>query len=203
MITPMQHGSTVPAASGCMGLGSVWLWVQVLGFLGLRAQPQLCKAPMQRSTDLLRRLAAGRVGAGLHPPAGSAPTPVPVPPCQHQCCTAPNPWAPESVECHCHSVLHACTVPIPAVSDLTFYPILRAFFLFSTPALLVAGGIFVPIIKFLSKSVGDDPEKGTRKKMGAFLVQSQLQQSSYSSALFLTSGAQNLLCLNLAAELGE
>lgn len=68
---------------------------------------------------------------------------------------------------------------------------------------LTLGGIFVPIIKFLSKSVGDDPEKGTRKKMGAFLMQSQLQQSSYSSALFLTSGAQNLLCLNLAAELGE
>jgi len=66
-----------------------------------------------------------------------------------------------------------------------------------------AGGIFVPIIKFLSKSVNGDPETGGRKKMGAFLVQSQLQQSSYSSALFLTSGAQNLLCLNLAAELGE
>jgi DASS family divalent anion:Na+ symporter len=61
----------------------------------------------------------------------------------------------------------------------------------------------VPIIKFLSKSVGDDPEQGVRKKMGAFLMQAQLQQSSYSSALFLTSGAQNLLCLNLAAELGE
>lgn len=61
----------------------------------------------------------------------------------------------------------------------------------------------MPIIKFLSKSVNGDPETGGRKKMGAFLMQSQLQQSSYSSALFLTSGAQNLLCLNLAAELGE
>jgi DASS family divalent anion:Na+ symporter len=61
----------------------------------------------------------------------------------------------------------------------------------------------VPIIKFLSKAVGDDPEKGVRKRMGAFLIQNQLQQSSYSSALFLTSGGQNLLCLNLAAELGE
>jgi di/tricarboxylate transporter len=68
---------------------------------------------------------------------------------------------------------------------------------------MTPGGIFVPIIKFLSKAVGDDPEQGVRKKMGAFLMQSQLQQSSYSSALFLTSGAQNLLCLNLAAELGE
>jgi DASS family divalent anion:Na+ symporter len=28
------------------------------------------------------------------------------------------------------------------------------------------------------------------------------QQSSYSSAVFLTSGAQNLLCLDLAAKLG-
>ncbi|KAF8064503.1 DIT2-1 [Scenedesmus sp. PABB004] len=78
--------------------------------------------------------------------------------------------------------------------------------LFLSPALpsttARAGGIFVPIIKFLSKSVGGDPETGGRKKMGAFLMQSQLQQSSYSSALFLTSGAQNLLCLQIAAELG-
>ncbi|KAF6250451.1 Sodium/sulfate symporter [Scenedesmus sp. NREL 46B-D3] len=78
--------------------------------------------------------------------------------------------------------------------------------LFLSPALpsttARAGGIFVPIIKFLSKSVNGDPETGGRKKMGAFLMQAQLQQSSYSSALFLTSGAQNLLCLNLAAELG-
>lgn len=79
--------------------------------------------------------------------------------------------------------------------------------LFLAPALpsttARAGGIFVPVIKFLSKSVDGDAETGNRKKMGAFLMQSQLQQSSYSSALFLTSGAQNLLCLNLAAELGE
>lgn len=65
-----------------------------------------------------------------------------------------------------------------------------------------AGGIFVPIIKFLAKSVGGDVESGNRLRMGAFLMQAQLQQSSYSSALFLTSGAQNLLCLQLAAELG-
>ena len=65
-----------------------------------------------------------------------------------------------------------------------------------------AGGIFMPIIKFLSKGVDGEPETGGRKKIGAFLVQSQLQTSAYSSALFLTSGAQNLLCLNLAAKLG-
>ena len=65
-----------------------------------------------------------------------------------------------------------------------------------------AGGIFMPIIKFLSKGVGGEPEGGGRKKIGAFLIQSQLQTSAYSSALFLTSGAQNLLCINLAAKLG-
>ena len=38
-----------------------------------------------------------------------------------------------------------------------------------------AGGIFMPIIKFLSKGVNGEPETGGRKKIGAFLVQNQLQ----------------------------
>jgi hypothetical protein len=33
----------------------------------------------------------------------------------------------------------------------------------------------MPIIKFLSKNVDGEPETGGRKKIGAFLVQSQLQ----------------------------
>lgn len=45
----------------------------------------------------------------------------------------------------------------------------------------------------------DDP---SRKKLGAFLVLSQLQSSASSSALFLTAAAQNLLCIKLAGELG-
>lgn len=64
-----------------------------------------------------------------------------------------------------------------------------------------AGGIFMPIITFLSKSAGSEPDKD-RTKLGAFLMQSQLQTSAQSSALFLTGAAQNLLCLKLAAELG-
>ena len=59
----------------------------------------------------------------------------------------------------------------------------------------------MPIIKFLAKGAGSTPEVG-RERLGAYLVQSQLQSSSYSSALFLSSGGQNLLCITAAAALG-
>jgi hypothetical protein len=65
-----------------------------------------------------------------------------------------------------------------------------------------AGGIFMPIINSLSLSAGSKPNDPSRKKLGAFLVQSQLQGSVNSSAMFLTAAAQNLLCMKLAAEMG-
>lgn len=46
------------------------------------------------------------------------------------------------------------------------------------------------------------PNHPSRKKLGAFLIASQLHSSNHTSALFLTAAAQNLLCLNLAASLG-
>lgn len=45
----------------------------------------------------------------------------------------------------------------------------------------------------------DDP---SRKKLGAYLVNTQFQGSVNSSAMFLTAAAQNLLCMKLATELG-
>ncbi len=42
----------------------------------------------------------------------------------------------------------------------------------------------------------------SRKRLGAYLVQSQFQGSVNSSALFLTAAAQNLLCMKLAVEVG-
>lgn len=45
----------------------------------------------------------------------------------------------------------------------------------------------------------DDP---SRKKLGAFLVNTQFQGSVNSSAMFLTAAAQNLLCLKIATEMG-
>ncbi|KAH1030993.1 hypothetical protein J1N35_043167 [Gossypium stocksii] len=65
-----------------------------------------------------------------------------------------------------------------------------------------AGGVFVPIIKSLSLSAGSRPGDLSSRKLGSYLVQSQFQASTNSSALFLTASAQNLLCLKLAEELG-
>ena len=64
-----------------------------------------------------------------------------------------------------------------------------------------AGGIFMPIIKSLSESAGSLPGE-TSKKLGSFLVFTVLQVSNFSSNLFLTAAAQNLLCLDLAAQAG-
>eukprot|EP00887_Chlorella_sp_A99_P001863 scaffold19.g1863.t1 len=65
-----------------------------------------------------------------------------------------------------------------------------------------AGGIFMPIINSLSLSAGSKPNDPSRKKLGAYLVQTQLQGSVNSSAMFLTAAAQNLLCMKLALEMG-
>ncbi|XP_057525872.1 dicarboxylate transporter 2, chloroplastic-like [Amaranthus tricolor] len=65
-----------------------------------------------------------------------------------------------------------------------------------------AGGIFLPIIKSLSTASGSIPGDDSRKKLGSYLMLTQLQSAGNSSALFLTAAAQNLLCLKLAEELG-
>lgn len=65
-----------------------------------------------------------------------------------------------------------------------------------------AGGIFMPIMNSLSLSAGSKPNDESRKKLGAFLVNTQFQGSVNSSALFLTAAAQNLLCLKIATEMG-
>ncbi|XP_074284801.1 dicarboxylate transporter 2, chloroplastic-like isoform X2 [Silene latifolia] len=66
-----------------------------------------------------------------------------------------------------------------------------------------AGGVFSPVIKSVSVSVGSVPfDKKSARKLGSYLVMSQFQSAGNSSALFLTAAAQNLLCLKLAEELG-
>ncbi|CAN6466904.1 unnamed protein product [Victoria cruziana] len=65
-----------------------------------------------------------------------------------------------------------------------------------------AGGVFLPIIKSLALAAGSKPGDPSARKLGSYLVQSQLQSAGNSSALFLTAAAQNLLCLRLAEELG-
>ncbi|CAN7004982.1 unnamed protein product [Brassica oleracea var. botrytis] len=65
-----------------------------------------------------------------------------------------------------------------------------------------AGGVFLPVIKSLSLSAGSRPGDSSSRKLGAFLIQTQLQCAGTSGALLLTSAAQNLLCLKLAREVG-
>ena len=65
-----------------------------------------------------------------------------------------------------------------------------------------AGGIFVPIIASLSKANDSRPNDPSCRRMGAFLIQSQLQTSAHGSALFFTAAAQNLMCLKIAEEFG-
>eukprot|EP00889_Picochlorum_renovo_P001928 jgi/Picre1/28958/NNA_004352.t1 len=65
-----------------------------------------------------------------------------------------------------------------------------------------AGGIFMPIMNSLSLNADSKPNDPSRKKLGAFLVNTQFQGSVNSSAMFLTAAAQNLLCLKIATEMG-
>ncbi|CAN7046357.1 unnamed protein product [Brassica rapa subsp. trilocularis] len=65
-----------------------------------------------------------------------------------------------------------------------------------------AGGVFLPVIKSLSLSAGSRPGDSSSRRLGAFLIQTQLQCAGTSGALLLTSAAQNLLCLKLAREVG-
>ncbi|KAG7535419.1 Solute carrier family 13 [Arabidopsis thaliana x Arabidopsis arenosa] len=65
-----------------------------------------------------------------------------------------------------------------------------------------AGGVFLPVIKSLALSAGSYPGDPSSRKLGSFLIQTQLQCSGASGAILLTSAAQNLLCLKLAREVG-
>ncbi|GAX74927.1 hypothetical protein CEUSTIGMA_g2373.t1 [Chlamydomonas eustigma] len=65
-----------------------------------------------------------------------------------------------------------------------------------------AGGIFMPIIKSLSEGSGSYAGDESRKKMGAFLTMAQFQTGIHTTSIFVTGSAQNLLCLDMAKELG-
>jgi len=62
-----------------------------------------------------------------------------------------------------------------------------------------AGGIFLPLTKALCVACGSDPEKGTEKKMGAYVMMTVFQTSCVSSGMFITAMAANPLSVNLAA----
>ncbi|GLI68524.1 hypothetical protein VaNZ11_012971 [Volvox africanus] len=65
-----------------------------------------------------------------------------------------------------------------------------------------AGGIFFPLAKALCLACGSDPEKGTAKKMGAYVMKTCFQTTCVSSAMFITAMAANPLAVNLAHAAG-
>lgn len=65
-----------------------------------------------------------------------------------------------------------------------------------------AGGIFFPLAKALCLACGSDPEKGTEKKIGSYLMTTCFQTSTVSSSMFITAMAANPLAVNLAMSAG-
>lgn len=64
-----------------------------------------------------------------------------------------------------------------------------------------AGGVVFPIVKSLAETYGSDPKKGTRKKIGSFLVFAEFHSNLITSATFMTAMAPNLVIVALAKTL--
>jgi DASS family divalent anion:Na+ symporter len=64
-----------------------------------------------------------------------------------------------------------------------------------------AGGIVFPLVKASAKAYGSEPDDGTARKIGAFLMQAAFQGNVVTSAMFLTAMAANPLAAKLAAGL--
>lgn len=64
-----------------------------------------------------------------------------------------------------------------------------------------AGGIVFPIIESLAKAYGSDPQQGTQRKIGAFLMMTAFHGNIATSGLFMTAMAPNLVAVALAAAL--
>lgn len=61
-----------------------------------------------------------------------------------------------------------------------------------------AGGVIYPILKSMAHNFGSDPENGTRKKIGEYLVLTAFQVDIITSAMFVTAMAANPLIVQFA-----
>ncbi|WP_108650947.1 anion permease [Dongshaea marina] len=62
------------------------------------------------------------------------------------------------------------------------------------------GGIIYPLLASVAKAYGSDPEQGTERKLGAFLIKSAYQVNMITSAMFMTAMAANPLAVKLASD---
>lgn len=65
-----------------------------------------------------------------------------------------------------------------------------------------SGGVIFPIAQSLAKSFGSDPQLGTERKIGSFLMKVAYQGSVITSAMFLTAMAANPLFAGLTEQAG-
>ncbi len=71
-----------------------------------------------------------------------------------------------------------------------------------TPSNTARGaGILYPIVRALSEEYGSTPQKGTERKIGAYLVKLAYQTNVITSAMFLTASSGNPLIVSLASQL--
>lgn len=81
------------------------------------------------------------------------------------------------------------------LTDLMFAPAMP-----STSAR--CGGIITPLFRSISEAYESTPERGTERKIGAFLVQCIFQCNAITCAMFLTSMAGNPMIAKLAGDMG-
>ncbi|AJJ28009.1 TPA: anion permease [Yersinia enterocolitica] len=81
------------------------------------------------------------------------------------------------------------------LTDLLFAPAMP-----STAAR--SGGIITPLFRSISEAYESTPERGTERKIGAFLAQCVVQCNTITCAMFLTSMAGNPMIGKLAGEMG-
>ena len=65
-----------------------------------------------------------------------------------------------------------------------------------------AGGVIFPIVRSIAKSFDSDPDDGTARRIGTFLIKSAFQVNVITSAMFLTAMAANPIAAGLAGDLG-
>ncbi len=63
-----------------------------------------------------------------------------------------------------------------------------------------AGGIIYPIIRSLSTALHSEPDDGTARKFGAYIMQIEYQANAITCAMFMTAMAGNPMAVELAAK---
>jgi len=65
-----------------------------------------------------------------------------------------------------------------------------------------SGGVIFPILRSIAQSYGSEPNDGTARKIGAFLITTSFQGTVITSAMFMTAMAANPVAAQIAGDAG-